>query len=151
MIISAKSYEVCCGRLHHCTSGWIVRVVGRASLQCWRDQPHSARLKNQAEVLLWRRDESGGYRLNVWKYTAKLGVECERGCSVDQVLRYWPGAGRTFAGIHNQSTANIIALQPTGSIFFASLARNGLAVTAPSSAAFDYTLQQSRAIARRSA
>jgi len=27
------------------------------SLQCWRDKSHSARLKNQAEVLLWLRDK----------------------------------------------------------------------------------------------
>jgi hypothetical protein len=47
------------------TSGRIVCVVGRASLQCWRDKPHSARLENQAEVLLWLRDERGDDRLKV--------------------------------------------------------------------------------------
>jgi hypothetical protein len=43
----------------------IICLVGRASLQCWRHKSHSARLKNQAEVLLWLRDERGGDRLKV--------------------------------------------------------------------------------------
>jgi hypothetical protein len=46
-------------------SGRIVSVVSDASLQCWRDQSHSARLKNHAEVLLWLRDERRGDRLKV--------------------------------------------------------------------------------------